>query len=168
MGKLIEVSGVTFEQRAKAPGKAVVLKTKAAFVERTTELYHPPGISSAPIEKDIGAEIELGNVRLIIATHNYRIEVEPNAGEIIIYSTDSTGATVMSQLKLDNDGHIDLNGSSKTFVTHTELNTALQSFITALNLHTHPTAAPGPVSPPSAPMSLDISGAATTTIRTGG
>lgn len=61
-----------------------------------------------------------------------------------------------------------LNGDSKSFVTHAELNTALQSFITALNTHTHPTAAIGPPSPPTAPMSIDISAAETTTIKTGG
>ena len=63
---------------------------------------------------------------------------------------------------------INFNGNSKPFVTHAELNTALQTFITALNLHTHPTAATGPPSPPTAPMSLDISASQTTTVKTGG
>lgn len=67
-----------------------------------------------------------------------------------------------------NDSAVNINGSSKAFVTHAELNSALQSFMTALNLHTHPTAASGPPSPPTAPMSLNISAAATTTVKTGG
>ena len=62
---------------------------------------------------------------------------------------------------------IELNGATKQFVTWTELNTALQALILALNLHTHPTALPGPPSPPT-PVSLDISAAKTTTVLTGG
>lgn len=73
-----------------------------------------------------------------------------------------------STIEIDDNGNILLNGSSKRFVTHAELNTALQDFIIALNLHTHPTAPSGPVSPPSTPMSIDISAAETQTVRTDG
>lgn len=66
-----------------------------------------------------------------------------------------------------NGSVIELNGNSKDFVTHAELNTALQTFITALNLHVHPTAATGPPSPPTTGMSLDISTAKATKIKTG-
>ena len=70
--------------------------------------------------------------------------------------------------EFDDDGNISLNGDLKRFVTHAELNTALQTFITALNLHVHATAAPGPPVPPTIPMSLDISASQTTSIKTGG
>ncbi len=63
---------------------------------------------------------------------------------------------------------IELNGNTKTFVTHTELDTALQTFITALNLHTHPDPTSGTTGIPSTSMSLDISSSQTTTIKTGG
>jgi hypothetical protein len=71
-------------------------------------------------------------------------------------------------IEIDSSGNISLNGSTKKFVTHTELDAALQTFITALNLHTHPTAATGLPSPPTVPMSLDISASQTQTIKTGG
>jgi hypothetical protein len=65
-------------------------------------------------------------------------------------------------------GEIDFNGSSKYFVTHTELNSALQTLVsTYLNTHMHPTPS-GPSSPPVAPMSIDISSSKTTTLKTGG
>lgn len=74
-----------------------------------------------------------------------------------------------SKTRVINPAGIELNGNTKTFVTHTELNMALQTFITALNLHTHTTTTAGnPTSQPTAPMALDISAAATTTIKTGG
>lgn len=62
---------------------------------------------------------------------------------------------------------INIMGDTKTFVTHSELNTALQTFMNALNLHTHPTAASGPPSPPMVTMTLDISAAKTTGLKTG-
>ncbi|MGD9678181.1 MAG: hypothetical protein AB7V16_07430 [Vulcanibacillus sp.] len=75
---------------------------------------------------------------------------------------DSTGKVF---IKADS---IELNGNSKQFVTHAELDSALQTFINALNLHTHPTAGSGPPSPPTSPLSINITSAKTTTVVTGG
>ena len=58
---------------------------------------------------------------------------------------------------------IELNGNTKDFVTHAELDMALQSFINALNLHVHGSAG----TPPTVPMSLDISSAKATKLKTG-
>jgi len=74
----------------------------------------------------------------------------------------------LSTIEIDDSGVIKLNGESKNFVTHAELNTALQTFMNSLNLHTHPTAATGPPSPPTVPMSLDITTSKTLTVKTGG
>ncbi len=72
-----------------------------------------------------------------------------------------------AELALTDAGEITLNGDSKSFVTHAELDAALQTFIASLNTHTHPTPS-GPSSVPTAPMSIDISAAGTITIKTGG
>jgi len=159
-----------FAKKGVAPGKAIIVKTTAgAGQERTIELYHPPGISSTPTPEDRVITIPVGSgVRVAVATHNYRIEVNQDSGETTFYSTNVDGTIVKATIKLDTDGNIEINGDSKRFVTYAELNTALQTFKTALNLHTHPTAATGPPSPPTAPMSIDISAAETTTIKTGG
>lgn len=159
-----------YNKKGSAPGKAVLIKTEAAGgQERKVELYHPPGISSGPTPNDIVVEsLEKGGVRVAVATHNYRLEIEVSAGETIVYSTSADGNTKQAEIKLDTSGNIEMNGDSKRFVTHAELDAALQTFITALNLHTHPTAATGPPSPPTASMSIDISAAETTTIKTGG
>lgn len=72
------------------------------------------------------------------------------------------------------DGQININGESKSFVTHAELNTALQTFIAALNTHTHGSLGPGtpsapvPTTQPLVPLTLDISASQTTTVKTGG
>lgn len=61
-------------------------------------------------------------------------------------------------------GEITFNGDDKVFVTHAALDSALQTFITALNTHVHA----GNGIPPTVPMNINISAAATTTIKTGG
>lgn len=60
---------------------------------------------------------------------------------------------------------IDIGGSSKAFVTHAELNTALQTFITALNLAFATKLDGGGA---AGALSIDISAAATTGVKTGG
>lgn len=67
-------------------------------------------------------------------------------------------------MKVEAQSKIELNGNTKQFVTWTELNTALTTFLVALNSHVH--AASG--TPPVTPMTLDISSAKTTTVVTGG
>lgn len=57
-----------------------------------------------------------------------------------------------------------LGGDSKRLVTHAELDQALQTFVQALNLHVHGAAG----TPPTVPMSIDISTSETQNVRTGG
>ena len=183
MGFLEKATAISFAVKGAAPGKAVIIQTIAAGnQERTSEMYHNPGISSAPTKNDRIISIPVGTgTRVAIATHNYRINVEVTDGETKVYSTDATGENVKSVIKLDNAGNIDLNGDSKKFVTYTELNTALQSFKTTIEAsiasaiigHTHSGVTTGPgVSGPGAgagsAIALDISASETTTIRTGG
>ena len=91
----------------------------------------------------------------------------PDGGSVTLLPSGELQIIATKPVKIDGE-FVELNGADKTFVTHAELDTALQTFISALNSHTHPTAAVGPPSPPTAPMSLDISASATTTIKTGG
>ncbi len=167
MGRLVEAVKSYIAKRGKAPGKCVIIQTDGGVgMERTTELYHPPGISSAPTKGDRVIEIPLGTgVRVAVATHNYRIEVNPDSGETIIYSTNEAGDTVKSQIKLDNAGNIDLNGSGKKLVTYSELNTALQTLVTAINT-LFGTKLDGGGTPGT--LILNISAAETQTVRTGG
>ncbi len=165
MGRLTEIESVSYAKKSTAPGKAVVVKTKAGSISRNVELYHPPGISSAPTAKDRAIEIDVGGgVKVAIVTHNYKLEIEVSDGETIIYSTNAGGDTLKAFIKLDTDGNIDLNGSSKKLVTYTELNSALQGLITALNLALG-TKQNGAGTAGS--LSLDISAAQTAKVRTG-
>lgn len=75
-----------------------------------------------------------------------------------------------SKLRIINNQGIEFNGNDKTFVTHAELDSALQIFMTALNEHRHTgvDTGSGTSGPPSSSMSIDISSASTTTVKTGG
>jgi hypothetical protein len=167
MGRLVRVVKSMFSKRGSAPGKSVVVQTTAAGnAERTTEVYHPPGISSAPTMEDRAVEIPLGTgTRVILAFHNYRLEVEVEAGQTKIYSTSADGSMLKALINLKVDGTVEINGGDKVFVTHAELNTALQAYVTAVN-----TALAAKLDGGGTPgaASLDISAAATTTVKTGG
>ena len=186
MGRIGKAVSTIFTRRGSAPARSLVVQIKAgAGEERTAEIYHPPGMASAPSSGDRVVMIRLGNSarRIIVATHNYQLEIDLAEGEVAVYSTNADGSAVASRIDLDNDGNIDLNGSDKRLVTIGELNTALESFQTSLDRalagaitgHTH-VYAPGPSTPiPTAPgvgaapaTSLDISASETTTVRTGG
>ena len=69
------------------------------------------------------------------------------------------------KLRVINPDGIELNGNSKTFVTYAALNTALQGLVleinTALGTKESGSSSPGT-------LSLDISAAETTTVKTGG
>ena len=89
---------------------------------------------------------------------------------VIVYDDESKELSITGPAKILVTGDaIELNGDSKKFVTHAELSTELQAFINTLMLHVHTSSAPGsPTTPPTSPITLDISNSATTTIKTGG
>jgi hypothetical protein len=63
---------------------------------------------------------------------------------------------------------VDINGNTKKFVTYTELNNAITTFLVAVMAHVHTSAAPGaPTSTPTAPITFDISAAESLLARTG-
>lgn len=166
------VESIRNAQRGASPGNSnLVTTTAAGGVNRETEMYHPPGVVSGPTQNDIAVLVPIGNGghRVVIGFENYDLVVAVDEGQTRIFSTDPGGTEIKAEIKLQTDGTIEMNGNSKSFVTHAELDTALQSFITALNSHVHTSAPSGsPTTPPVAPMSIDISLAETTTIKTGG
>lgn len=86
------------------------------------------------------------------STGEWKIEV--NNATINI---DASGKVVITPAAGQN---IELAGNTKTLVTHTELNTALQNFIIALNAHVHSGVTSGGASTAiPTPMTLNISSA---------
>jgi len=157
-------------------GKVQRIQVKGIYGETLTDIdrIQEYGLETYP---EVSGDTEVilicpdGNreqaIAIKVGTRAYRPTIL-NEGEVCLY--DKFGNTVLlkdGKIVVTSD-KIELNGSSKNFVTHTELNTALQSFITSLNLHVHATAAVGPPVPPTVLLSLDISTSKTTTVVTGG
>ncbi len=167
MGGISKIDSFEIKRKGSAPGKAIVATTEAAGgQERSTEFYQLPGFAAGPTPDDVPVEVRVGTGgRIIVASQNYKITVDVSAGETLIYSTDAAGENIKAQIKLDTDGNISINGEDKVFVTHTELNTALQTFVTALNTSL---ASKLDGSGTTGALTLDISSAATTTVKTGG
>lgn len=125
MGFLASVTNIAYAVKAAAKGKAVIITTKAAGgQERTTELYHPPGLSSGPTKEDRAVGVVIGTgKRVAVATHNYRLEIEVVDGETILYSTDPDGLEVKGKVSLDTDGNISLNDGTDYAVAYEDLQT---------------------------------------------
>jgi len=173
MDRLVKISSSKIGRKGSAPGDAVICQAEATKGDvLTAELYQQPGIYSAPPKGARGIFVPVGGSRkygVIIATHNYELNIQVAEGETTIYSTTVDGKTIKALISLDGEGNIDFNGNSKRLVTHGELNTALQNMVTWINAHMHATAATGPPVAPTPPLlTLDISAAETQTVRTGG
>lgn len=115
MGRIGRVVKSMFSRRAAAPAAAVVVQIEAAAGEqRTVEMYHSPGISSAPTEGDRVLMIPVGRGahRIAVAAHNYQVEVAIDSGEITIFSTNAAGSAVAATIALDNAGDIKINAGT--------------------------------------------------------
>lgn len=169
IAELFKITSAALKRWKSAPGESVVvIGTGLGGQTIEAELYQPSGIMGSPPKGARGVFLPVGSGRrygVLIATQNYQITIDVGQGETLIYSTTPDGQTLKAQVKLDGFGNIDLNGSSKRFVTYGELNTALQGFKTAINA-----AFAGKVDGGGTPgaLTIDISGAQTSTVRTGG
>jgi len=154
-------------RKGNAPGDSYITQAQGSEGDvLTPEVYTLPGIVSCAPDGTLGLFVPFSGRRGVIAgTNNYQITIDVARGETTIYSTTPDGKTVKARIDLDGSGNIDLNGDSKKLVTYTALNTALQSLVTAINaalaLKSDGAGAAGT-------LSLDISGAETQTVRTGG
>jgi hypothetical protein len=156
-------------------------------------LYLQANEESVPLPGDYVTLVKVPGKESYVAVGVLPILDNADEGEKKIFSRDS-GGNVKAKIYLDKTGkltidtdsdidingggtitidgttNIELNGNSKSFVTYTELNMALQLLVTALNSHTHTGVQAGGSSTgtPGSPMTLDISSSETSTIKTGG
>jgi hypothetical protein len=130
------------------------------------EIYSAAGVFSRPPKGTRGICLPIGRERIVLAMHNYQVVIDWTAeGETTIFSTDAAGATVKARIDLKADGNIYLNGTSKYLVTWGALDLALSGLITALNAKFATKLDGGGA---VGGLTLDISGAKATTLRTDG
>lgn len=169
MGRMSIIKELLFKVKGSAPGKAIVLKTRSAGAqERETEHYQLHGIASGTTPDARGIEVSIGTAgRVIVATHNYNLEVEVEAGQTKIYSTTADGKTLKSLINLDINGNIDLNGDSDFAVAFNDLKSgfdALKSDHNTFLTHVHGPAGT-PAVPPAIPSTASIDASKVDTVR---
>ena len=164
---LMTLTKTALARKGNAPGDSYIAQAEGVKGDvLTPEVYMLPGIVSCAPDGTIGLFVPFSGRRgAIVATNNYQISIDVARGETTLYSTTPDGKTVKARIDLNGTGNINLNGSSKKLVTYAELNTALQALITALNTALG-TKLDGGGTPGT--LTLDISAAETSTVRTGG
>ena len=164
---LMRLSKTALARKGNAPGDSYIAQAQGSEGDvLTAEIYTLPGIISCAPDGTMGLFVPFSGRRgVFAATNNYQITIDVARGETTIYSTTPDGKTVKARVDLDGAGNIDLNGNSKKLVTYAELNTALQSLITAIN---NAFATKKDEAGSSGSLTLDISAAETQTVRTGG
>lgn len=167
IAQLLKVASSAIRRWKTAPGKApVVTGTGLGGREIEAEVYGSAGVVGRPPKGARVVFLPLGErYGVVVAAHNYALGIEVGEGETTVYSTDAGGGTLKARIDLDAGGNVDLNGSAKRLVTHSELNTALQALVAAIN-----TALGGKLdgAGTAGALTLDISAAETQTVRTGG
>lgn len=100
-----------------------------------------------------------GRIGFTVATEGVEYEIELEEGECAIHNSKDNKVVFKRDGSIEvKSNKISLNGSSREFVTHAELDKALQTFVDALNSHKHAMPAaytPLPSQPPTIPPTLD-------------
>lgn len=168
--------------RSQAPGPSVIVQASGVGGQtQDVELYGPPGLLSSPVADFRLVVLPVGGSRreaVAVAGHYYALDLEPASGDAILYSVDSSG-TVKAKVHLSNSGDVTveaegdvtveaggdlkLQGDATGLVRFQQLDSALQSLVTAIN-----SALASKLDSPGSPgaLSLDLSAAETPTIKT--
>lgn len=115
----------------------------------------PWGVDSNPLPDTVSVRAQTSTMgETVVFGYVFENKIaEP--GETRFFSTDGDGNEV-AYVYMRKSGDLELNGTGDNAVRFSELKTGFEqlksdynNFLIAFNTHTHPTAAPGPVSPPT-------------------
>lgn len=120
--------------------------------------------SKAPVDSNCIIMSD-GTIAFVTATEGLDYEIEVEEGEVAIHNSENNVVTfkkdgsihVKSDHVVVESEKVEFNGDSREFVTHAELDIALQKYVALINSHTHaillnPVAAPLP--PPAVPVTI--------------
>jgi hypothetical protein len=146
MSRLYTIVKMIWQTLRRSPGAAITIQVESGLGEsREIEYYQLPGISAGPTPQDRAATIEMNGFRVAVGSHNYRVAVEPTAGELIIYSTDADGSAAQAMVRLAPDGKISISNTAADLTTVlTDLIDELIAFRTTGSPTNH-TADPGTI-----------------------
>jgi len=76
------------------------------------ELYGQSGVYHKPVDGTMGVKIDVNGNNIVIATHNYSLDKDVEAGETLLYCIDDTGA-VLSSCLLNESGEFVVNDGTR-------------------------------------------------------
>lgn len=145
--------------------KGIIVTAEAEAGNTTnTEVWSSPGIMGVPPDESAGLRVPMagGSSDVIVAVKTKLTPPALAKGEAMFFATDSAGETLKANIKARADGTLEINGLADFATLWTALNTALQTYNTAVKAHL---SAAG--DPASGTLTLDISAAKATTVKMG-
>lgn len=135
LAELGEVVSTSFANLRGTPGKQVNVKgTGIGGAGMEGEVAQSPGLLGRPPKDSRGVFIRLNRrYGIFVGFINYKLDFPLSQGETLLHSTDALGATIKASVYLDENGNCVINGGTSGAVKYEELNTALSTFMTALN-----------------------------------
>lgn len=163
MARMFELKLAALKSPSESAGSVPVVVAAAGDHVNNLEVWGSPGVWTMPPDGTHGIRVPVGGSDrwgAVVATHHYKTPRPTLArGEVAVGATSSDGLLLKAHTIYRADGTQELNGNTKRLITN-DLVGILAAFITALNASL---ATAG-----GTPVTLDISAAVTTTIKTGG
>lgn len=133
--KLATITGRKIGKNRDGDKDRIILQAEIIQGEdtRTIELFSQAGEDNNPANGCRVLIIPVSSSYQIGAAVSDDLAPEVNAGEREIYSTDNPVTQKKARIKLESDGNIILNQGTKSAINYTDLNSALQNLIIALN-----------------------------------
>lgn len=138
MAALATLKNAVYRLFQGSPGKSlnVDLQTEGNSVD-DGEHYHLPGFFSRPQDGLTGVVIDVKGLNIIIATHDYKLDISIDKGECLIFSYDADG-NILSSVKCDKNGKVVVKNNTENLKTLiNDLITEVKAIITTGSPTTH-------------------------------
>lgn len=133
MSLLAQITNPRSIQQQQAPSKSLQVDIQTAGLgEDDAEMFHLPGFYSIPIGSIMGILGDAGDNNVISGTIDYNFTKVLELGEAIMYCMNSSGI-IQSSVYVNKDGDTVINEGTESAVSYSQLDTALQNLVIAIN-----------------------------------
>jgi len=100
--------------------------------EDDTNIFGITGVKSLPHDGETGVMIDAKGENYVVGTNNYNINITLDKGEIVIYSSDSSG-NILSNARCNKDGEFVVNDGDRSAVAFDKLKEGFDQFVSDYN-----------------------------------
>lgn len=112
VAELLKIARTALSRYHSAPGNAVNANgTGLGGVSHDAEMYSVSGVFSRPRPGARGVLVEVGRGLIVVATHDYRVNINISEGETAIYSQASDGS-IQARIDLDAAGKVGVSNAA--------------------------------------------------------